>query len=62
MELFAEILSVMGALLLSVSAGVLVEELVFGGLVRLFFAHRREIETALEQKKREQKGEGSCLR
>ena len=61
MELFAEILSGVGALLLSVSAGVLVEELVFGGLVRLFFAHRREIETAMEQK-RQQKGEGSCLR
>lgn len=62
MELFAEILSVLGALLLSVSAGVLVEELVFGGLVRLFFAHRREIETVTEQKKRQQQGEGSCLR
>ena len=62
MELFAEILSVVGALLLSVSCGVLVEELVFGGLVRLFLAHRRKIETAAEQKKRQQKGEGSCLR
>lgn len=62
MELFAEILSGVGALLLSVSAGVLVEELVFGGMVRLFLAHRREIETAAEQKKRQQKGEGSCLR
>jgi hypothetical protein len=62
MELFAEILSGVGALLLSVSCGVLVEELVFGGMVRLFLAHRREIETATEQKKRQQKGEGSCLR
>jgi hypothetical protein len=39
MELFAEALSVMGALVLSVSFGLLVEELLFGGLVRLFF-HR----------------------
>jgi hypothetical protein len=40
MELFAESLSVIGALLLSVSCGLLVEELLFGGLVRLFFAAR----------------------
>ena len=40
MELFAECLSVVGALLLSVSCGLLVEELFFGGLVRLFFASR----------------------
>jgi hypothetical protein len=38
MELFAESLSVIGALLLSVSCGLLIEELLFGGLVRLFFA------------------------
>ena len=38
MELFAETLSVIGALLLSISCGLLVEELLFGGLVRLFFA------------------------
>ncbi len=38
MELFAETLSVVGALLLSVSCGLLAEELLFGGLVRLFFA------------------------
>jgi hypothetical protein len=42
MELFAESLSVIGALLLSVSCGLLVEELLFGGLVRLFFAARPE--------------------
>lgn len=41
MELFAEALSVMGAMLLSVSCGLLVEELLFGGLVRLFFAQQR---------------------
>lgn len=38
MELFAETLSVVGALVLSVSCGLLLEELIFGGLVRLFFA------------------------
>lgn len=60
MELFAEILSVIGALLLSVSCGVLVEELVFGGLVRLFLARRREPGATTEQRKPQQQGEGSC--
>jgi len=40
MELFAEAVSVIGALLLSVACGLLVEELFFGGLVRLFFTPR----------------------
>ena len=40
MELFAEGLSVVGAMLLSVSCGLLVEELLFGGLVRLFFSRQ----------------------
>jgi hypothetical protein len=40
MEFFAEAVSVIGALLLSVSCGLLVEELIFGGLVRLFFTPR----------------------
>lgn len=39
MELFAEIVSVVGAMLLSVSCGLLLEELLFGGLVRLFFSN-----------------------
>ena len=34
MELFAEAISAIGALLLSVSCGLLVEELVFGWLCR----------------------------
>jgi hypothetical protein len=38
MELFAEVVSVVGAMLLSVSCGLLLEELLFGGLVRLFFS------------------------
>jgi hypothetical protein len=62
MELFAEILSAVGALLLSVSFGVLVEEMVFGGLVRLFLAQRKHAELAREQKEEKQKGEGLCLR
>jgi hypothetical protein len=37
MEIFAEAVSVVGALVLSVSCGLLLEELIFGGLVRLFF-------------------------
>lgn len=41
MELFAETLSVVGALVLSVSCGLLLEELLFGGLVRFFFAPSR---------------------
>lgn len=61
MELFAEILSVVGALLLSVSCGVLVEELVFGGLVRLFVAHQRKADEATGQRKSQQSKEGSCL-
>ena len=38
MELFAEVVSVVGAMLLSVACGLLLEELLFGGLVRLFFS------------------------
>lgn len=38
MELFAEVVSVVGAMLLSVSCGLLLEELLFGGLVRIFFS------------------------
>jgi len=41
METFAEALSVAGAMLLSVSCGLLLEELLFGGLVRLFFSPQR---------------------
>ena len=59
METFAEAISVIGALLLSVSCGLLLEELVFGGLVRLFFARRPE---SGKQKERNKKGERPCLR
>jgi hypothetical protein len=50
MELFAEALSVVGAMLLSVSCGLLLEELLFGGLVRLFFARQRVPGVRTEQK------------
>jgi hypothetical protein len=59
MELFAESISVVGALLLSVSCGLLVEELFFGGLVRLFFTPRP---VSTQTAERIEKGEGPCLR
>jgi hypothetical protein len=59
MEIFAEVPSVIGASLLSVSCGLLLEELVFGGLVRLFFARRLETQ---EEKERNSQGERPCLR
>lgn len=59
METFAEVLSVIGALLLSVSCGLLMEELIFGGLVRLFFARRTE---ASRDPERKSQGERPCLR
>jgi hypothetical protein len=59
METFAEALSIIGALLLSVSCGLLVEELVFGGLVRLFVAQQTKIRKAQE---RQSQGEDPCLR
>jgi hypothetical protein len=61
MELFAETLSIVGALLLSVSCGLLLEELLFGGLVRLFFARRPGSGNAMERKERGQ-GERKCSR
>jgi len=62
MELFAEMLSVVGALLLSVSCGVLVEELLFGGLVRLFLARRPGAEGSTERNEGKKEGERPCLR
>lgn len=59
MELFAEGMSVVGAMLLSVSCGLLLEELLFGGLVRLFFARQRVPSVATERK---ETGEKPCLR
>lgn len=59
MELFAEAISVVGALLLSVSFGLLVEELFFGGLVRLFFTPRP---APVKTREGNEKGERPCLR
>ncbi len=62
MEIFAEVLSIVGALLLSVSCGVLVEELLFGGLVRLFFPRPPAARENTKQNQRNDKGERTCLR
>ena len=65
MELFAEAISVVGALLLSISCGLLLEELIFGGLVRLFFAPRpstRSITERNETHAPQPEGERPCLR
>jgi hypothetical protein len=51
MEIFAEAISVVGALLLSVSCGLLVEELVFGGLVWLCGARQRSSRKDGERRK-----------
>lgn len=59
MELFAEAVSVVGALVLSVSCGLLAEELLFGGLVRLFFARQAGSSVRGERRKGR---EGQCLR
>ena len=59
MELFLEALSIVGALQLSVSCGLLVEELIFGGLVRLFIAQRAE---ARKREERKSQGERPCSR
>ncbi len=62
MELVAEFLSVVGALLLSVACGVLVEELMVGGLVRLILARQPEARAVAERKSSKERGERTCLR
>ena len=62
MEVLAEFLSVVGALLLSVSCGVLVEELLLGGLVRLILARQPEARKQAERDNGKEKGERTCLR
>lgn len=49
MELIAEFFSVVGALLLSVACGVLLEELMLGGLVRLILARQPEAKGRMER-------------
>ncbi|HEX4005641.1 MAG TPA: hypothetical protein VHX60_05675 [Acidobacteriaceae bacterium] len=65
MEMFVETLSVVGALLLSISCGLLIEEMVFGGLVRLFFAPKPAAsakEGWRKPQERKDEGERTCLR
>ena len=57
MELIAEFVSVVGALLFSVACGVLVEELMVGGLVRLVLARQPEARARMEGKLDMEKGE-----
>jgi hypothetical protein len=59
MEIFAEGLSVIGALLLSVACGLLLEELVFGALAWLFFARQPG---GRKKEERGSQGEYPCLR
>ena len=60
MEIFAELLSAVAAVVLSVACGLLCEELLFGGLVRLFFPPRRGTGKQPVQTQ-EDKGEHTCL-
>ena len=60
MQIFEEFLTMAGGLLLSLALGLLLEELIFGGLVRLFFASQRN--TSSSDQKREKKDGGKpCL-
>ncbi len=55
-----EAASAVGAGLLQLALGLLIEELTFGGLVRLILAHRPGTRKSNEPNHR--KGNGSCLR
>lgn len=61
MELMAEFMSVVGALVLSVSCGVLVEEMLIGGLVRLVLARQPEAMAKKERNSGEDAGEPARL-
>ena len=59
MNLLTEAMSGLGATLLPVAAGLLLEELTLGGLVRLLMAPRPKTRTKLEHNKHnKQKGDG----
>ena len=60
METFAEILSAVTAIVLTVACGLLLEELVFGGLARLFFVGRPRTGEK-PSPAQEDKGERTCL-
>ena len=59
-EIFAELLSAVAAVVLSVACGLLCEELLFGGLVRLFFPPRPGAGKKAVPAQ-EEKGERTCL-
>lgn len=58
MDLLAEAMNGLGALLLQLAAGLLLEELTFGGLVRLLFAPRPA--TGRRREHNNQNGGGKC--
>jgi len=59
METVNELSAIAGGLLLSLACGLMLEELIFGGLVRLFFASQRV--TGRNGKERDNKDGGtSC--
>jgi hypothetical protein len=60
-EIFAELLSAVAAVVLTVACGLLCEELLFGGLVRLFFPPRRPGRGKKPVPAQEEKGERTCL-
>jgi hypothetical protein len=63
-ETFAEILSAIMAVVLTVACGLLLEELLFGGLVRLFVVPRpgaREKPSLARDEAQEEKEEHTCL-
>lgn len=60
MDWFITAITALGAVLLPVAAVLLLEELTFGGLVRLLMAPRSETSERAEPK--HGKGGGKCLR
>ena len=60
MELFAELLSAIAAVVLTVACGLLCEELLFGGLVRWFLPPRPGTGNKLAPAQ-EEKEEHTCL-
>jgi hypothetical protein len=57
MRLIVEAMHAMGAILLQIAVGLLIEELMFGGLVRLILAPRP---VAGQRKGRKDTGEDRC--
>lgn len=57
MTLLSEAFNSLGALLLQIAIGLLIEELTFAGLARLVLASRA---AAMQSKKRNQAGEDPC--